>query len=307
MKRTVLAIGLPKTGKTTFLAAFWDVVCSGEVVGSLRLAQTSGDMQYLNEIREAWADCKPITRTGPASDKSVSMLLHDDVANTSTTLAWTDMLGESFERQWTERAWTRPYQDLVDEAVGTLLFVHPAKVGDAPLIVEAQQAVPRLEQNSSTADRQPAREAAPPTTGVAPAALQPKPAAYDATKVATQVQLVDLLQFVDHRRRAKPPLRVALVVSAWDRVEKLMKVAPEAWFAERLPFLQQFLLANDERFDHRVFGVSAQGGEYTEADKLRAAHQSSRRIQVAQGEYASNDITAPVRWALKATALDSES
>src|SRR5687768_8199919 len=101
MRRTVVAMGLPKTGKTTFLAAFWEVVRSGDVGGSLRLHRTHGDMQYLNEIREAWANCLPITRTGPASDKPVAMLIADTASGVVTELEWTDMLGESFERQWT--------------------------------------------------------------------------------------------------------------------------------------------------------------------------------------------------------------
>src|SRR5882724_3075001 len=112
VNRTVVAVGLQQTGKTTFLAAFWDVVGSGDIVGSLRLERTTGDMQYLNEIRAAWADCRPILRTGPAGDKPVSILLRDATATTATELSWTDMLGEKFERQWAERAWTRGYQEL---------------------------------------------------------------------------------------------------------------------------------------------------------------------------------------------------
>src|ERR1039457_3369894 len=144
MTRTVVSIGLRETGKTTYLAAFWDVIGSGDVQGSLELVETTGDMQYLNEIRICWANCQPITRTGPASNKPVSMLVRHALTGQSTELAWTDMLGEQFERQWTERAWTRGYQELVERAVGALLFVHPRSVKNPPLIVDAERATRRM-------------------------------------------------------------------------------------------------------------------------------------------------------------------
>ena len=58
MNRTVIAVGLPRTGKTTFLAAFWEVVNSAAVVGSLQIEQTHGDMEYLNAVRRLWGNCK---------------------------------------------------------------------------------------------------------------------------------------------------------------------------------------------------------------------------------------------------------
>ena len=101
-----------------------------------------GDMQYLNEIRMAWADCNEITRTGPASDKPVAMLLR--TTDATTALVWTDMLGESFERQWTDRAWTRSYQAIVDDAVGVLLFIHPQQLKESELIIDAQKTIERI-------------------------------------------------------------------------------------------------------------------------------------------------------------------
>jgi stage III sporulation protein SpoIIIAA len=50
-----LIIGLPETGKTTFLAALWHVVTSEEVNESLRLERLHGDSKYLNEISAKWA------------------------------------------------------------------------------------------------------------------------------------------------------------------------------------------------------------------------------------------------------------
>jgi hypothetical protein len=296
MKRTVVAMGLQKTGKTTFLAAFWDVVRSGHVVGSLRMQKTYGDMQYLNEIRDAWADCNEITRTGPASDKPVSMLLEDTTALTTTELAWTDMLGESFERQWTERAWTQAYQVLADEAVGIVLFVHPKKLRESQLIINALKAAKGVAQPKPVASAE-VPAAQQPTGAEAP----PKPEPFEKRLVPTQVVLVDLLQNLDSQRATGDKLRVSIVVSAWDVIDKAMrgKMFPEEWVRKSLPLLDQYLTSNDDRFMTMVFGVSAQGGDLSDAATLRKVHQrASDKIKVRFGTTVSQDVTAPVRWAI---------
>lgn len=287
MSQTVIAAGLQKTGKTTFLAALWDVVSSGEVTGSLKLERTEGDMQYLNEIRGFWADYKAITRTGPASDKPVTMRLTEPGSPNVTKLAWTDMLGERFERQWTDRVWTRGYQQLVDDAVGILLFTHPSRITESPLIIEAQKLRRQLE---------PEGEPIPPRDI---GTVSPKPTPFDARKVPTQVQLVELLQFVDTRRAGANRLRLSLVVSAWDLVEKVTSIGPDASFTKRMPLLHQFLEANDDRFEPMVFGVSAQGCDYEDAQTLQKAHhRAAERIKVVYNGNISHDITAPVKWAI---------
>ena len=58
-----LLIGLPETGKTTFLAALWQVVESDEVPGALRLEKLHGDREHLNKIRADWLCCSPMGRT----------------------------------------------------------------------------------------------------------------------------------------------------------------------------------------------------------------------------------------------------
>jgi hypothetical protein len=243
-------------------------------------------MQYLNEIREAWADCKPITRTGPASDKPVTMLIKNS-AGLSTEICWTDMLGETFERQWTERACSVAYRSLVEDAVGILLFVHPHKVHEAPLISEAQASV-RAVQGGGISTREEDKPQ-----------VAEKPAPYKAAKVPTQVQLVELLQFVD-ARSVSEPIRISVIVSAWDLIAKTMPNArPDSWCEHRLPLLYQFLLMRDDRFQANFFGVSAQGDDYSNVSELRQRHRSaSDRIRIVQGNDTSSDITRPVRWAL---------
>jgi hypothetical protein len=48
-----LMLGLPKAGKTTFLAALWHVLKPGEIPGSLLMGPREGDQEYLNRTPRA--------------------------------------------------------------------------------------------------------------------------------------------------------------------------------------------------------------------------------------------------------------
>ena len=69
---------------------------------------------------------------------------------------------------------------------------------------------------------------------------------------------------------------------------------PEEWCRRLLPLLNQYLAANDDRFATAFFGVSAQGGDYSNAAELRKAHhRASDRIRVVSGDEILHDITGP--------------
>ena len=60
---------------------------------------------------------------------------------------------------------------------------------------------------------------------------QSKP--WDSEKSPTQVQLVDVLQFMAVRDYFRAPFRLAIVVSAWDRIRNNRR--PLSWVATELP------------------------------------------------------------------------
>src|SRR5713101_5555724 len=117
-------IGLPLAGKTTVLAALWHVVNSGEVDGSLDLEILHGDQEYLNEIRDLWADANILERTKIGHERFVSMRLKKPDRNHSTEIIFPDLSGESFELQWTQRWMKSEHVELTREAIGGLLLVH---------------------------------------------------------------------------------------------------------------------------------------------------------------------------------------
>src|SRR6266508_2314627 len=273
-----LIVGLPSAGKTTFLAALWHVVEYDGIDASLVLDSLEGDREYLNEIRGRWLRCEPQRRTSSSSEASVTMSLRDRNAGTTTQVHMPDMSGESFRAQWTARRWTRHYDDLVSCCNGVMLFVHPIGVREPRRIDEADALVAALGSAEEFVE-QPARS--------------PLIPAWNPDDAATQVQLVELRQFIGARSDRR--LRLAIVISAWDIAGRTAS-SPEHWLRGRLPLLWQYGSANDDTWVTDIFGVSAQGGDFEkDADRLLNEHVPAKRIIVIKGETKTHDITLPVK------------
>lgn len=274
-----LLIGLPETGKTTFLAALWAVVDSEEVPNSLKLEGLDGDRTYLNKIRGDWECCNQMGRTLPGSEEIVSMKLIDELSGQVIEIHFPDLSGELFRDQWEQRRWTKAYADLVSEATGVLLFIHPNQVKESLSIDLANDLINSLEEQSNSTIEEPE-----------------EPTDWMPALASTQVKLIDLLQFITQTIETKSSFRVAVIISAWDLVCGQGK-SSASWLEATLPLLDQFLKANSEIFETRVYGISAIGGELDkDVCQLREKLKATERIIVEGLECGLNDITAPVRW-----------
>jgi hypothetical protein len=114
--------------------------------------------------------------------------------------------------------------------------------------------------------------------------------------IPEQVRLVDLLQFLEHPPFRRALRRVAVMVSAWDLLPEPAPT-PQQWLRRELPLLHQFLESNSSSFMVRVFGVSAQGGQFKgeERDRLLAEIPGERILCVGDG-VKPHDLTAPIAW-----------
>jgi hypothetical protein len=272
---TYLVAGLPKAGKTTFLAALWQVLESGETAGSLRLGSIAHHEQtYLNRIRDSWLKCEELQRTTMADEQTATIPFLTSGGQTET-LVFPDLSGESFQNQWSTRQWTRQFAELMNRCRGCLLFVNPEHVRGADSLADAHDANPE-------------------------AAVGEDPAtSWDPAVAPTQVILVDLLQGLVRQMKTCGVLRLAVVVSAWDVISD-KSLSPDDWIAQRLPLLSQYLTANADVFQLKVFGISAQGGSLArDRQRLLDIPTPSNRVRVVCGDAPSTDISSPVRWLLE--------
>jgi hypothetical protein len=288
-----LLMGLPATGKTTFLAALWYLLHCGEVDTELSFQELHGDHSHLEQICQKWLSMEPLERTLIAGDTEVSMRLKDVQSGRAVEIAFPDLAGESFETQWTDHVILESYRQLVEDCQGSLLLIHPGRIRDDVLIPEVMPVVKAVEAVASAA--QVASDFIPEELLNSPKKGTPE---WNPQFAPTQLQLVEIVQILLSIAPRKP-FPLAVLVSAWDTLESHDKT-PSEWIAGRLPLLYQFLLANNESVVVRYYGVSAQGADYGEHSKrLRAYKRQSGRITVIEERKAkSHDLTVPIRWVL---------
>jgi len=291
----VLSIGLPGVGKTTFLAALWHVTESQEVPGSLRLDRISENAKHLNSIRNDWLRFEKVGRTVPGQEQPTTLWLRDNHGLVGEVL-FPDLSGESFEGAWVERHWTKEYDQIVSTAGSLLVFVHPGTIKEPYTIAEMQRMA-----EAAFPEEKPGDEVEKQMEEAEESSAEGGAEDWSPLKAPTQVQLVDLLQFTEKVQKAKRPVRVAVIVSAWDLVRQDYPGEDGArnWLKERMSYLDQYLRSNFELFNVRVYGVSAQGGDLKkDRDALQNHIRTSERILIEGPDCGAHDISEPVRWCL---------
>lgn len=282
-----LLIGLPSTGKTSFLAALWYAIQQKRSPTALVLRKLDGDSGYLNKIRDAWLAFRPVGRNPTDTETFVSMWLKRSEDDGEVHLTFPDVSGESFKQQWTSRQLSVSYDKCLRSANGGILFIHPTSITLPLRIAE-------VDNLAGLIDDDVAKEAASPAIAASPSTR------WDIEKTPTQVQLIEILQFLMCQSHFKPPFRLAIAISAWDLIAA-SQITPDDWIAQQFPLLRQFLSSNRKSFEVAFYGVSAQGGQY-EGDDVTALQNKnpSLRIEVVgRGVKNKHDITEPILWLMR--------
>lgn len=277
----VSVVGLPGSGKTTFLAALWHMVREEGAVTVLRFdSMSKGNFEHLNALARRWREGSIQERTQQSGMKTVAMRLKDG-AGKSTEISFPDVPGEEFSRMWEKRE--------VDEATAATLGAK----GIALLLNSDRIQLPAwiVERNTI------AQGMGLPTGG-------DEIVEWSADLAPTQVKVVELLQTLMSDELDVGPRRLAVLLSAWDRAEG-ERLTPENLLAAKLPLLDQYLRNGRDPWTWRVWGLSAQGGVYEdpdkgqhfeETDRLRDLQRPSDRIKLVSGADVTTDITGPIDW-----------
>lgn len=284
-------LGLPGTGKSTYLAALYHHLLQSER-GSLRADQLSADQAYLNELRNAWLKCQELGRTNAASQGEARMSVSGPGVSPGL-LILPDIAGDVIFASLKQRSWSVDFDGYIAGCAGALLFVSPLTTTEPAWIGE-------VGPHDSGADIKDG-----------PPQAEDKAAAWSVEHCPTQVQVVDLLQNMLFRRGHAESLPLSLIVSAWDLLDGEY-VEPGEWVRERLPLLDQYLSTNRARLPSRAFGVSAQGGELPkDAAKLADIDPEARPrvvVGITRGDTATGsdppetpDIAAPIQFLLTGT------
>jgi hypothetical protein len=266
-------MGLPEAGKTTYLAALWHCLKNNE--NSLSIKRYTEDQTYLSRISSQWVDVEQLSRTKPEFEqKKITLSLKSNTQD-SIEVSIPDLSGESFQSQYEKRETTQQLAEYVKQCDGILLFINPditepILISDIP--TDLRYVEEAGDENASFNQRNPLKD-------------------------PTQIQLVELLQFINYIR-GDQHVKLAVIISAWDSVESNMpklKDKPRKFIQDRLPILQQYLDSNMSYFKTMYYGISAQGGQLSDSENLLDKDEPYERIIVVdeQGNR-SHDITLPL-------------
>jgi hypothetical protein len=322
---SVVVLGLPKAGKSSFIAALSHILQFHEVPTVLELDRLADEDKYLFEMRALWQNCEPFDRTGGGPVHPITLHLRND-SDFKGDVYFPDVIGEEFEEQWRGREWSVDFTAAVSSASGLLLFINPLTLEKPLSIVDIANAEAAIlealgddgesehsakapvvkrtpsanlaENNTENTGEAIAREVATQSGEVAVAVHNPQ--IWNPRDADSQVKIVDLLQAVASFKDEKK-WTLGVVISAWDVVTAHLKdISPSAWFEQKCPLISQYLSSNPLAFRHKVFGVSAQGGDPTQdSERLRSYDSQSERVRVVFDGYDGHDLTRVLLWAME--------
>jgi len=265
-------IGMPQTGKSTFLGAFWAVVQS-PLEPAIREASFAGDRSYIQRLAEQVARGQEIDRTGVDTNEAMEVELEFNGLGRANVLI-PDTSGESLRVLVESHVWHSRLREACSQATAVALFVHPARL--------------RVPQRGSLLE----------VAGAQPADRYGEPRIpFDVhDHASTAAELIDVFENVTEVCRESWPIRVAVIVSAWDLVDG--DPTPYEWLAARLPGVLSTIEANPELAALEIFGVSAQGGSLDQRDGLLEKGEIFDRVYARDRSGLPVSLIAPVRWAI---------
>lgn len=277
-ENSVLLLGLPGSGKSTYIGALAQMLESDGHNGCLILERYSEDRNELEALANEWLRCKPVSRTEGQSTRPIELVVRDSASNEIIKINVPDLSGETFERHCERRTCSQEYAELASGANCAILFVH----------------------SNRTYQNHPME---PGDTGQAPEdGTEILGDDWGPNKVSGQSKLVEILQTLLFLRDSDSPLRVAIMISAWDLVQSALgtrdPMTPSQFLNSNIALLAQYLECNSQIIEFVVFGVSAQGGNYDD-DVTRTCLLEKRpweRGIVTEVDGDHNDLSRPLRW-----------
>ncbi len=276
----LLILGLPDSGKSSFIQAVDEALKHAQDADDLCFDGLSEDRSYLNEGKLTFLAGDPLERTKlHKANTSVELLFAHRPSGKCGRLILPDEKGETFKNHWIDRRWEAQFEQRLENISGVLMFVH----ADAKARNDERLGIL-------------ARSFGKPDQEVSPWSLG---------EASTQVQMVELLQFIAEHPRIQFPLRSAVLISAWDTVENakdsppIRPQDPAIFLSREWPLLSQYLSTNPEAWTTKIFGVSAYGGVpgklADEVVSLQAHERSKLKLDAAN----FGPVTTPLKWMLR--------
>lgn len=256
--RTCFLIGMPSSGKTTYLVSLANMLMMGEheTLLSLKNCDSLEGMENIQKEIENFNRFQPVGRTLRTAGGWVKIPLLDSQGE-KTWLRIPDLTGEIFKDLVKDRRLKKDIGSQLQSADTLLFFLNIDTITPIQRITPGEEsAIAIIEKDYEKDIIESGRSS---STEID----------METTRQVTQADVVELLQCVLHL--IKNRIKVKFVVSAWDSIEKQLDPEdriPGKCIEKFLPLLFQFLHTNFDRIDGQIWGVSAQGFDFTNQEEL---------------------------------------
>lgn len=300
MEHVHLILGMPSSGKSTYIAALGEVLMSDDVPSSFKAEFLDDAQKHMVALHDRWLSFQELERTKTGHENWLSFnLIGQDGERALIQLP--DLSGESLR----DAVVTGIYPDELYSALaschGILLFTKTSTKFDDVLLYDVADLLSAdagVTEESASVDK----------STVVPEQQSGSSAARTAKKFSThdmpeQPKLIQMLQTVTDFRPVKRR-KLAVVLSAWDTVGAGQ--TPDAWFDANRSMLSQYLECNPAHWEVRVYGVSAQGGALPkDKQRLQTIIKPSERVSIAGHASEKHDLSAPLKWLMQISSGQS--
>lgn len=296
--RTHLVLGLPASGKSTYIAALGHILLLQDVETELRL-ELSEDESHILALQERWLKYELLKHTPTNAENWITFHLKSNESNFALSLELPDFSGESLKNAIATGIYPTELAFALRDSEAILLFTNAAGKQDDILLNDLYGIVQPLDVDLPSAEVQDATTQPVPKVDLAGnnhSTDIDRSTIFDPTSMPEEPKLVQLLQTISELARNKRKLVV--MISAWDVVlSDSPATQPVDWLRANKPMLWQFLNHSPLLWETRVYGVSAQGGRIPEdTDLLKKVAKPSKRVKIVGYEAKLHDLTAPLAW-----------
>jgi len=283
----VAFIGFPRTGKSTYLGAIWQIA-QDPSQSDIFEADFSGDRSHVQQLGEAVARGEEVAHTEVDSDDWMRLRL-GFVGLGAIDVNIPDLSGESVRLLVEDRVLHPLLSSALASAQALAIFVHPEKV-ELPMTIAMAQEILARHLPAEAAQSQAVERLETDEITIPP---------FEAKKSCTAAKYLDALENVVQLLSDRWPVRVALIISAWDSVDQPDVITPSQWLIHNAPALHGFVTQNPDMVTAQVFAVSAQGAPVPmDAETRRALGPVSERAYSRGSTGQRLSLAAPLRWAV---------
>lgn len=272
--KSVLIIGKPASGKTTFLAQFLTRVTKGK--SKVKLVSMPDNIKAISDAQKSLSSGEEPATT--QSDRNVELNLSLDIDGNNVQLSCPDYGGEQISAQTELMEVDNTWQKRVKGSHNWLLFIRASKISpEYDLSVTSYETV---EKDKSDVHKE-----------------------LVLSEQSSYIELIQSLLYakgVGVRQERKLP-KLVIVITCWDELNN--ELTPKEILIEKLPMFNNVIDAMWNRQKLSVLGLSAQ--EFTLKDDIKASNKylddlpESFGYMVTEEGNKDKDITRLIDWAIK--------